>query len=132
MYSNLGYAALSGKNKMKLIPSGKKKKLFFFQWVKINTKKGTVSEYMNPNAGRQGVYFIPCGLRISMVKRFALSITHMLGFLLKRAKTILHHLSEQVYNFRFRLVLKTEKNVLRIQPGEDMPICDLAMQTAVI
>lgn len=41
---------------------------------------------MNPNADRQGLYFIPCRLRISMVKRFALSITHMLGFFLKRAK----------------------------------------------
>jgi len=66
----LGYAAFSGKNKINLFW---KKNAIFFQWIKININKVTMSDYMNSDAGRQGVSSVPCGRRINAVKGFTSS-----------------------------------------------------------
>lgn len=56
------------------------KNAVFFQWIKINTNKVTMSDYMNPNTGKQELYLVSCRKRINPVKGFAMSIIYMLTF----------------------------------------------------
>lgn len=63
-----------------------KKNAIFFQWIKININKVTMSDYMNPNAGRQGLYSVPCRTRDKSDHRICSEHCLHFGVLLKAWK----------------------------------------------